>query len=200
LVRREEMQSEIRVPGDVSPLERIIAIKDQQIADIIEHEDNKKSPYRKWTQMNNDEHAREADDWLVAHSPSAYRIFKFLVSNMDKYNAVICSYCVMQEKFGYSQATVKRAIKLLKEHKYIQVVRTGGSNIYMINKELYWNSWGTNYAYAEFGAKVIISSSEQDRATQSKVQLQIKTRQEVMIKPKSSYDKKWEELHQEKSE
>lgn len=187
------MKSEIRVPGDVSPLERIIAIKDQQIADIIEHEENKKSPYRKWTQMNNDEHAREADDWLVAHSPTAYRIFKFLVSNMDKYNAIICSYKVMQEKFGYGQATVARAVKLLKDHKYIDVAKSGTSNIYMINKELYWNSWGTNYAYAEFGAKVIISSSEQDRATQSKVQLQIKTRQEVMIKPKSK-------LHQEKSE
>lgn len=179
------MQSEIRVPGDVSPVERIIAIKDQQINEIIEHEESKKSPYRKWVQMNNDEHAREADDWLVAHSPSAYRIFKFLVANMDKYNAIICSYKVMQEKFGYSRTTVADAIRFLKEHKYIQVVRTGGSNIYMINKELYWNSWGTNFAYAEFGAKVIISSSEQDKATQSKVQLQIQTRQEVMIKPKS---------------
>ena len=53
--------------------------------------------------MNYDENAYRADDWLVAHSPTAYRIFKFLIANMDNYNAVICSYKVMQEKFGYSQ-------------------------------------------------------------------------------------------------
>ena len=40
------------------------------------------------------------------------------------------------------------------------------NNVYLINKSLYWNSWGSNYAYAEFGAKIIVSSSEQDKQTQ----------------------------------
>lgn len=176
------MQSETRVPGDVSPLERIIDIKNLEIQDILQYNERKKSPYRKWIQMNNDKYAREADDWLVAKSPSAYRIFKFLVANMDKYNALICSYRVLQEKFGYSRATIAEAIKLLREHKYIQVVRTGGANVYIINKTLYWNSWGTNYLYAEFGAKVIISASEQDKIFQEKINLEIKKRQEITIK------------------
>ena len=139
--------------------------------------------------MNNDEQAYNADDWLISKSPAAYRIFKFLVSNMDNYNAVICSYKVMQEKFGYSQATVKRSIQLLKQHKYIEVVRTGGANIYMINKHLYWNSWGTNYAYAEFDAKVIITASEQDEGIQARVRTQIKKRQEVVQSPPTFREK-----------
>lgn len=175
------MTPEVKIP-EISPLARIIEIKNQEIAEIMEYNERKKSPYRKWIQMNNDENARKADDWLIANSPVAYRIFKFLVENMDKYNAVICSYKVMQEKFGLGQATVARAIKLLKDHKYIQVVRTGGSNVYMINKYLYWNSWGTNYAYTEFNAKVIISASEQEKEFQEKIQLEIKKRQEVVIK------------------
>ena len=164
----------------VNPIARMAQIKDQQIAEILEYNEQKKSPFRKWVQMNYDDNAYKADDWLVSKSPTAYRIFKFLIANMDNYNAVICSYKVLQEVFGCGQATVARAIKFLKDHNYIQVVRTGGANVYTVNKYLYWNSWGTNYAYAEFDARVIITASEQDKATQAKIRTQIKKRQEVI--------------------
>ena len=179
------MKADLAVPGSVSPIERIIDVKNQKIQDIVEYNEKKKSPFRKWVQMNYDEDAYKADDFLVANSPTAYRIFKFLIANMDRYNAVIVSYKVLQQVFGYGQATVARAIKFLKDHNYIEVVRTGGANVYTVNKHLYWNSWGTNYAYAEFDARVIITASEQDRATQAKICTQIKKRQEVIQSPPS---------------
>lgn len=167
----------------VSPVVRMAEIKDQQIQEILEYNERKKSPFRKWVQMNYDDNAYQADDFLVANSSTAYRIFKFLIANMDKYNAVIVSYKVIQQVFGYGQATVARAVKFLKDHNYIEVVRTGGANIYTINKHLYWNSWGTNYEYAEFDAHVIITSSEQDKQTQAKIRTQVKKRQEVIQSP-----------------
>ena len=54
----------------------------------------KKSPFRKFIQMNNDEHAREADDWLIAKSPTAYRIFRFLVSEVVFTSVLIMYGCV----------------------------------------------------------------------------------------------------------
>lgn len=183
------MKGDIRVPDDVNPVERIIEIKNQEIAEIVEHYEKKKSPYTKWTQQNNDDEAQEARFWLMKKSPIAYCVMDFLASNMDRYNAVICSYRVMQEKFGYSRATLSEAIKLLKEHNYIDVKKTGTSNIYMLNKRLYWNSWGTNYAYAQFGANIIISASEQDKETQEKIKLEIQKRQEVVVKKKTKKDK-----------
>ena len=176
-------------PEEVSPITRIIDIKNQEIQSIVEYNESKKSPFRKWVQMNNDENSYEAEDWLVAKSPTAYRILRFLVSSMDNYNAVICSYKVMQEKLKVSKPTVERAIRLLKEHRFIQVVRTGGANVYLVNKHLYWNSWGTNYAYAEFDARVIISASEQDKDTQAKIRTQIKKRQEVIQSPPTFREK-----------
>ena len=169
---------------EVSPVDRIAEIKNQEIADLIEHYERKKSPFTKWTQLNNDEEAQAARYWLMKQSSDAYCIMDFLASKMDNYNAVICSYRVMQEVFGYSQATIARAIKLLKEHKYIDVKKSGTSNIYMLNKHLYWNSWGTNYAYAEFDAKVIIAASEQDKETQAQIKTEIQKRQEVVVKQK----------------
>lgn len=179
------MKTDLAVPGSVNPVVRLADIKDQQIDEILEYNEQKKSPFRKWVQMNYDDDAYKADDFLVANSPTAYRIFKFLIANMDKYNAVIVSYKVLQQVFGYGQATVARAIKFLKDHNYIEVVRTGGANVYTVNKYLYWNSWGTNYAYAEFDARVIITASEQDKATQAKIRTQIKKRQEVIQAPPS---------------
>ena len=169
---------------EVSPVARMVEIKNQEIADLIEHYEKRKSPFTKWTQQNNDEEAQAARYWLMKQSSDAYCIMDFLASKMDNYNAVICSYRVMQEVFGYSQATIARAIKLLKEHKYIDVKKSGTSNIYMLNKHLYWNSWGTNYIYAEFDAKVIIAASEQDKDTQAQIKTEIQKRQEVVVKQK----------------
>lgn len=161
-------------------------LKQEEKAAKKTQKEYQKSPYKKWTQVNNSQEAFEARIWLMQKSTPAACILDFLVANMDKYNAVICSYKVMQEKFSYSKATVERAIKILKDHKYIDIVRTGGSNIYMVNKMLYWNSWGSNYAHAEFEAKVIISSSEQDDETKEEIKLQIKRRTEIEIRTKKS--------------
>ena len=186
------MTPAVKVSAD-NAVARMAEIKNQEIAEILEHERKKKSPFVKWTQQNNDEEAQEARFWLMKKSPIAYCVMDFLASNMDRYNAVICSYRVMQEKFGYSRAALSEAIKLLREHNYIDVKKTGTSNIYMINKQLYWNSWGTNYAYAEFGAKIIISASEQDKDTQEQVKLEIKKHQEVTVKPNKETKKKTEQ-------
>lgn len=177
------MQTELSVSAD-NAAARMADIKDQQIAELVEHYESRKSPFKKWTQLNNDEEAQEARYWLMKKSPIAYCVMDFLASNMDRFNAVICSYKVMQEKFGYSRAALSEAIKLLKEHRYIDVKKSGTSNVYLINKYLYWNSWGTNYAYAEFGANVIISASEQDKDTQAQIKTEIQKRQEVIVKQK----------------
>ena len=158
--------------------------------ELTEYEEIKKdksrSPFIKWVQVNNSNEAYQAEDWLISKSPIAYRILKFLVSKMDKYNAVVVSYKVMAEIFGYSRVTLSEAIKLLKEHNFIDIKKSGTSNVYLLNKTLYWNSWGKNYAHAEFGAKIIISSTEQDKEEQKKIQLQLKRYQHVEAKEDSA--------------
>lgn len=127
----------------------------------------KKSPFKNFVQVNKDIY--KAEDWLMGKSPIAYRIFRFLVNGMDDYNAVICSYQVLMETFDVSKATVTRAIKLLKDKQYIDVYKTGTSNVYSINKNIVWNSWGTNFEYAKFGANIILSESEQEESIKAKI-------------------------------
>lgn len=147
--------------------ERKSQLEEQDKKEKEARERAKKSPFDNFVQVNKDYY--KAEDWLMAKSPIAYRIFKFLINGMDDYNAVICSYQVLQETFDVSKPTITRAIKLLKEKKYVDVYKTGTSNVYAINKNIVWQSWGTNYDKAKFGANIILSESEQEESVKAQI-------------------------------
>jgi len=152
-------QRNVLVPNSMTFEERQKQLEEQEQKDKEERERVKKSPYKEFVQVNKE--AYKLEDKLMSESPIAYRIFRFLVNNMDGYNAVICSQTVLQEKFNVGRTTVFRAIKLLKEKNFLTIYKSGTTNVYAINKNIVWNSWGTNYKYAKFGANIILSESEQ---------------------------------------
>lgn len=154
-------------PHSMTFEERQNQINEEKKQEDEQRERAKKSPYKNFVQLNKEYY--KAEDWLMSQSPIAYRIFKFLMNNMDEYNAVICSQTVLQETFEVSRATVARAVKLLKEKGYIAVFKSGTSNVYAVNDKVAWNSWGTNYAYSKFPANIILSISEQEESIQTKL-------------------------------
>lgn len=160
-------KKDLKNPNSLSFEQRQEQIDQEKLREEEELQQQKKSPYRRWVQVNKD--AYKAEDWLMSKSPIAYRIFKFLINNMDSYNAVMCSYSVFQEQFGISKPTITRAIRLLKEKQYIEVYKSGTSNVYAVNKEIAWNSWGNNFVHGKFGANIILSESEQEESVQAKI-------------------------------
>lgn len=166
-------------PNSMTFEERQKQLEEEENREMEKRKKEKQSPYERWVQVNKDFY--KAEDWLMAQSPIAYRIFKFLINNMDNYNAVVCSYKVLQEYFGVSQVTVARAIKLLREKKYIEIYKSGTSNIYAVNKEIAWSSWGKNFKYAKFGANIILSQSEQEQQ-EKKIEVKSEKIKQVKIK------------------
>jgi len=124
-------------------------------------ESEKNSPFSKWTQYNN-ERTRELM-WLTLNYPKAQAILFFLVDQMDNYNAVMCSYQVLQEVLKVSKDTVRKNIKILKDNGFIAILKSGTSNIYAINDSIYWKSWGNNKKYSKFPANIVLSLSEQEK-------------------------------------
>nr|CRY94026.1 hypothetical protein [uncultured prokaryote] len=120
----------------------------------------RKSPFTSFYQVNK-EHSEDMQ-WLLDKNPKAFKILLFLLDHMDKYNAVMCSYAVIQEALGMGRTTASTAIKLLKEHGFIYIYKSGTSNVYVVNKNLAWNSWGNNMQYCEFPANIVLSASEQE--------------------------------------
>lgn len=81
----------------------------------------------------------EMEDELITKSMIAYRIFKFLVNNMDEYNSVLCTQSEIQNNFGVSRSTVSRAMKLLTKYDFIINHKFGSLNVYEVNKNIVWN-------------------------------------------------------------
>lgn len=50
---------------------------------------------------------------------------------------------------------------LIKEG-FIYICKSGTSNIYVVNNDLTWNSWGNNVQYCEFPANIVLSACEQE--------------------------------------
>ena len=133
-------------------------------------EEEKKSPFRDFYQVNkvNSKYLRTC----LKECPRALDSLLFLFDNMDKYNALVCSFSVFQEALGVSRQTCSKAVKYLKDHGFIQVYKTGGTNVYVANKDLVWNSWGKNTKYCKFDANVILSASEQEELPKFKTEKQ----------------------------
>lgn len=101
---------------------------------------------------------------LIKTSPVAAEVLSLLVESMNKQNAVVCSYKFLMEVTGYSRTTLHRAIKLLQEEKWMQIVKLGTANAYVINSAAFWSSHANGKQYSVFHATVIAAASEQDKS------------------------------------
>lgn len=97
---------------------------------------------------------------LARENGKAYDLFMLLIKHMDGTNALCVSNNVLQELLQCGKATVCRAIKYLKDNGWICVLKSGTSNVYIVNPEIAWTSYGNQKQYCKFQANVLLSSSE----------------------------------------
>lgn len=159
---------------------RLYQLDEQEKKEKEEKEREKQSAFSRWTQFNL-EHTKKLM-WLAVKHPKAHAILYFLVDQMDQYNAVMCSYKVLEEVLEISTPTVTRNIKVLKDNGFIQVLKSGTSNVYTINDSVYWKSWGNNRRYSKFPANVVLSATEQDKENQAKINFT--KHKEIQVKEK----------------
>jgi len=122
--------------------------------------------FTKWTQYSK-EHASELISLAIDY-PKAHAILIFLVDHMAEYNAVMCSYQALMEVLCISKATVQRNLQVLKDNGFITILKSGTSNVYAINDQPFWKSWGDKLNFAKFPANVILSLSEQEESYQER--------------------------------
>lgn len=98
--------------------------------------------------------------WLSLNNPKAFAIFMFIVEHMDYKNALMCSYQVLEDYFEVSKSTITRSIRFLKENGFIDVLKSGTSNVYIINSEVAWASWANQKEYSKFNGNILVSRKE----------------------------------------
>lgn len=112
---------------------------------------------------------------LIKISPPAAQIFMFLAEQADRTNAVVASGKALAKYLNLSEATVSRALKILtkkeegKEH-YLEILKSGGTNVFVLNPEIVWSAWKTGKDYCLFGnAKILITTDEQDLSVKKRL-------------------------------
>lgn len=131
-----------------------------------QEEEDKKSPFKNFAQLNRDKLVQVRS--MLRGNPNAAVVFMFIVEHMDKMNALVCSYKVMQEQLDMGRTTLSNAIKYLKEKGFLYVYKTGTANVYCLNPDVVWTSYGKNTRYCKFPANVILSASEQEETVKAK--------------------------------
>lgn len=92
--------------------------------------------------------------------PIACGIMQILTTAMTKYNKVLISTVTLAEKLDVTPRTIQRAVKWLNDNNYLNIKKSGTSNVYIINDQIYWRGKFEDRKYSEFEAHVILSSSE----------------------------------------
>lgn len=127
----------------------------------------KGSPYRRYRLFNKD--YDEICFKLLKKSKSAYLLFTFLVKEMTEYNMAICSYKLLQEVLELGQASIARAVKILKDDNFIEVYKLGNMNAYAINADIVWQTHGNKIKHARFKAHISFTETEQDKLIRQKI-------------------------------
>lgn len=103
---------------------------------------------------------------LISDSPVSAVVLSVITEYMDKGNALVVSYAMLQEMTGYSRASIGNAIKKLKADKWIQAVKIGTANAYRVNSAAFWTANRKGKYYSQFHATVLASASEQAASIQ----------------------------------
>jgi len=110
--------------------------------------------------------AHEAWSALIGRKPKAAQLMHLLVANMGKDAAVVTSQATLASLMGVSVNTIKRALTVLSDEHWIDVVRVGsergGVNAYVVNRRVAWADKRDNQRYAAFDARILVTETEQD--------------------------------------
>ena len=94
---------------------------------------------------------------LIKDEPKAASLFLFLSEKMDQENALIVSQETLSEYFGISKRTIIRQLNVLKEKGFIEIIKSGTANVYLVNANIAWTSYANKREYAQFKANVFVS-------------------------------------------
>jgi hypothetical protein len=117
-----------------------------------------------WVQT--EKKAHQALARLCVKAPTAAATIHFFTARMNRgTNAVVISHESVAEWLGVSKSAVIRAVKTLQEANFIQILKAGRTNVYVINQQVAWQG-KRGHRYAVFGAELIIHENEQDKTVE----------------------------------
>jgi len=143
-------------PQQLKQLQRLIEFEESDSAVEKENEQSKKN--YNFIQLYRDNMPELR--WLMSNHNFASSLLFFILEHMDNRNALACSYSVFEDYFKKSRSTVYRAIKLLEENGFLDVLKMGTSNVYVVNENIAWSDSNDKKKFAKYDGKILVSKKE----------------------------------------
>lgn len=125
----------------------------------LPQEDDRGNKTQGWLQS--DKAAHQAMWKLGIQHPMALSVLHFMVSKLSRgTNGVVMSAAAIAKAMGISQRTVQNTIVVLRDCKFVQVLKSGNANVYIINSRVAWQG-ERGARYASFNAQILVDESEQ---------------------------------------
>lgn len=127
-------------------------------------EDGRGNKGQGWLQSDKDAH--KAMWKLGVKHPSALSVLHFMISKMSRgTNGVVISAAALSRQMGISPRTAQGAVAVLQEKRFVQILKTGNANVYIINSKVAWQGH-RGLRYASFNAQLVLDEKEQLRTVQ----------------------------------
>lgn len=156
----EQPQENYERPSSYTRQEVDEKLRDMEVRDrIIREMEAERKKNEKFVQMTE----RRISDIRkhIRHNAVAVDIFLFLAKHMDHQNIVVCPTNVLMEETDKGRTTVSNAIKYLKSHDLVDVIKVGTTNAYALNGEYVWKTFNHSGRYSVFeNARTLVAHSD----------------------------------------
>lgn len=98
--------------------------------------------------------------WLMTNHQLASSVLFFILEHMDNRNALVCSYSIFEDYFKKHKTTIYRNFKIIEENGFIDILKIGNSNVYVINEDLAWSDSNDKKKFAKYDGKILVSKKE----------------------------------------
>lgn len=114
-----------------------------------------------WLQSDKDAHKQM---WqLGLKHPTALLVLHFMVSKMSRgANGIIISAPALARQVGLSERAIKAAIAVLRDSRFVQVLKSGNTNAYIVNSKVAWQG-PRGARHASFNAQIVVDELEQSK-------------------------------------
>jgi hypothetical protein len=111
--------------------------------------------------LQSDKKAHQAIWRFGLKNPTGVAVLFFLTSRLNKgTNGVVISYEAIAQAMGIAKRTAQNSIAALAEGNFLQILKSGKSNVYIINSQVAWQGHRGS-RYAAFNAEILINEVEQ---------------------------------------
>lgn len=97
---------------------------------------------------------------MAGENYTAFKLFQLIIKHMDGTNALVISMTALSEIMKMSRQTLSKAVKYLSDNGWLCVLKSGTSNVYIVNPDVAWTSYADQKATCKFNGSILVSASE----------------------------------------